>query len=207
MIEIIWDMLKIAFRFFKSKRMKKTAEQRLNSQKEWKPVFRDLIQETFTAKTRQDVIIRDVKRFDEYPDMSDGGRGPSSWFRAGLLSTYHRGILIGLHWNEIVETGDGQWRVLDIVNEDPERSKAVKVLLGGRIPFENIEFLEILGDEYYGYPHIYCHFSNEGGPYEGLGYYEEKQLFSDALPFYTEVVDLAAVREANERHGIVNPYL
>ena len=51
---------------------------------------------------RPDVIIRDVLRIDDYPELSEK-KGISSWFKVGLLDTYDRGILLGLEWVRLAQ--------------------------------------------------------------------------------------------------------
>jgi hypothetical protein len=43
--------------------------------------------------TRGDAIIRDIRRFDQYPnaDTSTWSRGASPWFKVELKDIYHRG--------------------------------------------------------------------------------------------------------------------
>src|SRR4051794_33895888 len=75
----------------------------------WKPLFGAEIWKNHHNKLRRDVIIRDMKRVDSYPETSDR-KGISAWFRAGLVDTYHRGILVGLGWERLRNhTASGQW--------------------------------------------------------------------------------------------------
>jgi len=44
------------------------------------------------------------------------------------------------------------------------------------------------GDEYYGFPHLYCHFvERKRQPYERVALFERKVL--DHFEFYTELAD------------------
>src|SRR5271168_1510919 len=56
----------------------------------WKPLFEAEVWKNYREKLRSDVVIRDMKRFDTYPDITEG-KGISPWFRVGLVDTYHRG--------------------------------------------------------------------------------------------------------------------
>ena len=58
-------------------------------------------------KLNSDAIIHDVDRVDDYPNSSDEEEGISSWFRVGLLETYHRGVKVGLRIGSLVETEKG----------------------------------------------------------------------------------------------------
>lgn len=182
-------------------------KQKIELRQKWKPRFEEHIRDHFARKLRSDVIIRDVKRIDQYPDTKDKEKGISSWFRLGLVGTYHRGILVAFQWNGLVEVGKGKFRFIDYGKDDQHtKDDALKVLQVGMIPFENIEDVDFEGDEYYNYPHIYCHFVHKGEPYERVAYFTQNQLFEDSLPFYTEVVEAKAVRETSRRLGVKSPY-
>ena len=70
------------------------------------------------------------------------------------------------------------------------------MILAGRIPFENIEAVDWDGDEYYYFPHIYCHFTNRKEPYESVDYYTEIQN-PHRRPHYSELVN---VKDVKRRH-------
>lgn len=108
--------------------------------------------------------MRDMRRVDSYPETNKR-RGISPWFRVGLLGTYHRGILLGLGWHNLVnDPALGGWRYHDWRQKDSEEPLGQKVVLIGKVPFESIEEVEWDGDEYYNYPHIYCYFKHEKQP-------------------------------------------
>src|SRR5579863_3175001 len=64
----------------------------------WKPQFERHIWENFKRELRTDVIIRNMKRLDEYPNLDENDKGVSPWFRLGLVGTYHRGIMLSHGW-------------------------------------------------------------------------------------------------------------
>ena len=81
-----------------SKRKHRPSPSEVARQREkWKPVFEERIWRRRKAGLSQDVIIRDVRRIDRYPNP-DASRGISPWFKVGLLGTYHRGIHVVLGW-------------------------------------------------------------------------------------------------------------
>jgi hypothetical protein len=183
-------------------------QQKIELRQKWKPRFEEHIRDHFARKLRSDVIIRDVKRVDQYPDIKEDEKGISAWFRLGLVGTYHRGILVAFQWNKLVKAGEGEFRFLDCDNDKQEaKDDALKVLQIGMIPFENIEDVDFEGDEYYNYPHIYCHFATKGEPYERVAYFTQNQLFEDSLPYHTEVVEAKAVRKTSRRLGVKSPYI
>ncbi len=149
-------------------------------------------------KLATDVIIRDMRRVDGYPDADAKRKGVSPWFRAGLMGTYHRGVLIGLRWETLTATPDSQWRFTR--HNDGEKGD-VNVVLIGHVPYENIESVDWDGDEYYGLPHIYCHFdARRKEPYEKLAFCEKREL--DDIPFYKEVALYKDVLKRSKPFGL-----
>ena len=58
----------------------------------------------------------------------------------------------------------------------------------GLVRYENVESVTWDGDEYYGFPHLYCHFvERKRQPYERVALFERKVL--DHFEFYTELAD------------------
>ena len=148
---------------------------------------------------RDDVIIRDMKRMNAYPEPSgEKVKGISPWFRAGLMDTYDRGILIGLRWGTLTKHG-ADWRYTN--HEAGERGD-ITVILIGSIRYEDIAEVDWVGDQYYGYPHIYCFFSHKGEPYERTAFYTEHPARSGRRRFFTEVAPYDEVRRRSRKLGI-----
>ena len=97
----VYNALKDTTGFLKRRIFGPSASEKLERRSEWKPVFEELILERRHRKLRSDVIIRDVRRLDQYPDTIDK-KGISSWFRVGLADTYHRGIQVALGIHSLV---------------------------------------------------------------------------------------------------------
>jgi hypothetical protein len=85
-----------------SRRRKLSTSEVVELRKKWKAEFEPRIWDTHKNKLRQDVIIRDMKRIDNYPDIDDNNKSKkcSPWFRAALVGTYHRGIYVGQTWEK-----------------------------------------------------------------------------------------------------------
>jgi hypothetical protein len=68
-------------------------QRRLSPQKivqlrqKWKNQFETKLLERRRAGLRNDVIIRDMRRLDNYPETEDKDKGISPWFRVGLMAT------------------------------------------------------------------------------------------------------------------------
>ena len=70
------------------------------------------------------------------------------------MNTYDKGIHVGLRFVGLKEIDDG-YRFVDHVNGE---ESDITALLMGDIPYDSIETVNMDGDEYYNYPHIYCYF-------------------------------------------------
>lgn len=197
-VAFLYNLAKDALRYLGGRRKpKRTPEERIRLQREWKPVLEEIIITNWRDDLRSDVIIRDVRRFDNYPETTEK-RGISPWFKVDLIDTYHRGILIGLRWGELIEMEGGKWR---FTNYQKNERGDIKVILAGKIPYEYIEHVDKDGDEYYYYPHIYCHFDHKGEPYESVDFYVQKQN-PGGRKFYVQVANYKEVRRTSKRLGI-----
>lgn len=175
-----WEFLPV----IGGKKRNLTPEQKIQFREKWRPIFDDYFLTAAHNNYRSDAIIHDLNRLDTYPASSEE-KGISSWFRIGLMGTYHRGVLLGLRWTYIERT-DGKWR------EVSKTETAMKVALLGEVPFEAIETVNFDGDEFYNKPHIFCHFDYKGGPYARVFYGEEYQLDPGFPYHYREIAEYVA---------------
>jgi hypothetical protein len=191
-----YTLVKDAWAYFRGKKRRLSQTEILQLRQRWKPDFEREIAERRKWGWNEDVIIRDVKRLQQYPDIAEKGKGISAWFKVGLMGTYHAGILAGLSWERIAELPNGGWRICDYATKEP----GIKVILIGEIPYERIEGVDWSGDEYYGEPHIFCHFDGpKGQPYERLVYCE-RRVASHGHPYFVDVALADDVREATAKH-------
>ena len=163
---------------------------------ELKKQFQDEIYKCRSQELRKDVIIRHVNRMDSYPEIVDTTKGVSSWFRVGLLDTYHRGIMVGLGYGTLSNGPEGL-RYTDYQNGE---HGDIKVLLIGKIPYEYIEGVHFDGDEYYNFPHIFCHYAKNGEPYEELVYCQEIDM-GNGHTYYKEVAKHEEVKQNSTSWG------
>jgi hypothetical protein len=189
-IKLGWGGVSGIWRFARRNKRNLSPQEKLELRAKWKPLFKDYIAKNHVEKLRGDVIVRDVRRMDHYPDAKES-RGISPWFRVGLVDTYERGIILGLRWEEIVEEGKG-YRVAE-----RDETDCIKVLLTGFVRFEDIESADWDGDGYYSYPHIYCYFDNKGEPYERVMFCTRGEL--DGWPYHTELVAAKSVRSRKKK--------
>ena len=194
----LYSLLKDCISLVRGKHRRLKPSEIIAQRLKWKPLFEAEVWKNYRDKLREDVIIRDMKRLDSYPETTDS-KGISPWFRGGLVDTYHRGIFVGLGWRTLTKQGTSeQWRFTD---RTAKESGDITVLLIGSIPYENVESVDWNGDEYYGYPHIYCFFSYKKEPYEHVGFYS-RTAPPDMPPFYTEIAPYDQVRRLSRKLGI-----
>jgi hypothetical protein len=160
--------------------------------------FQEEIYKCRANELRKDAIIRHVNRIDSYPETDDKSKGISAWFRVALLDTYHKGILVGLRFGTLSECSDG-WRFTNY--KDGEKGD-INVFMIGKIPYAYIEEVNLDGDEYYSYPHIYCHFANKGEPYEEIVFCEEVDM-GHGHPFYKELARYEDVRKNSKGKSVL----
>jgi len=105
--------------------------------------------------------------------------------------------MVGLQTHSLVwEEAEQNWRLADL-DEDVEKITAYLI---GYIPWENIEHIDLEGDEYYSFSHVFCWFRNARQPYERLASCERKEM-SNGIEFYTEIADMEAVKLTSEKYG------
>jgi hypothetical protein len=183
-LSIGYSALKDLLKFVKSKQKGLNPEETVKLRQKWKDEIKEKLQWIDDKVGYGEVIIRDVKQNDLYPEVEEKKKGISSWFRVEYLETYHRGIKVGLHFEKLIyEEKYKAWRLADYKNKEEGDINAYIV---GLIPFENIVSIDWNGDEYYSCPHIYCHFlSKRGEPYEELIFCEKRCL--DKSVYYREI--------------------
>ena len=183
-LSIGYSALKDLLKFVQSKQKGLNPEETVKHRQRWKDEIEEKFQWIDDKVGYGQIIIRDVKRNDLYPEIEDKKKGISPWFRVGHLGTYHRGIKVGLGIEELIyEEKYKAWRFADYKNKEEGNLNAYIV---GLIPFEYIANIDWSGDEYYSCPHIYCNFlSRKKEPYEEIVFCEKRRL--DESVYYSEI--------------------
>jgi hypothetical protein len=152
------DLLKL----IRGRRRNLSAEDRFASQQKWRDILESELSKCRNENLRHDIIIHDVKRPKFYPGGEPPEKGISPWFRVYFADMYHKGIAIssGIHELSFDEQFGG-WYLAEDLSKD-----YVKADLISYIPYEQIVHVDIDGDEYYSYPHLFCYFDIGGTPYE-----------------------------------------
>ena len=109
-----------------------------------------------------------------YP-VFDEGPGISNWFKLETFDFYNNGIegILNIEY-ALGSKNTRKWSSLK--NDEYERCfphgfTVVKVFQTGKIPWRNIQHVDLRGDNFYNCPHFYCLYADNGMPYEGFGYY------------------------------------
>ena len=195
---LLYNMAKDTIARALPNRRRITHEERMARREKWRPLFAEELHRCRTEKLRQDVIIHDVARPNEYPEAKDTKRRMSSWVRLGLGAQYHKGIEVALSVNALVwEESEESWRLLGI-GEAAEETKTAYLI--GYIPYESIVSVNFEGDEYYTFPHIFCHFEFRGQPYERLAFCE-RIVPPHGRPFFTEIESVEQVKLTSQKMG------
>lgn len=195
---LLYSIIKDAWASIRGRKRRLDQAEVLGLRTKWKAEVEERLWQRRKERLSDDIIVRDVRRIDDYPDAKPG-KGISPWFKAGLMGTYHRGILVGLQWYELKQENDGAWRRLDYSNGEKADLNA---LLIGRVRYENIESIDWDGDHFYSEPHIYCYFvEKRGQPYEDLVYCEKCSL-GNGREFFRDVAPYDAVRKLSRKRGV-----
>lgn len=158
--------------------------------------FQEEIYQCRAKKLRQDVIVRHIDRVDNYPNVDEEAKGISPWFKAYLLDTYEKGIVLGLRLGGMKEC-EGGYRYVDHANGEKSDTTA---LLMADVPYDSIEAVNMEGDKYYHYPHIYCYFDFNGEPYERKWFAQQIDL-PHGHPYFKEIAGYHDVVRNNPREG------
>lgn len=172
---------------------------RIQHREKLRMIFEEEIYRCRAEKLRQDVIVRHVDRADSYPHIDDKEKGISPWFRVGLLDTYERGIVLGLRIGGLVKC-EGGLRFADWVNGE---ELDINAWLMGDVPYDSIEAVNIEGDKYYNFPHIYCYFDFNGEPYERLWFCEKIEQ-PHGHPYFKHIADYNDVVANNPKEGTLH---
>lgn len=173
------------------KKPKRTPAELVQHREKLRPIFEKEILRCRHEKLRKDAIIRHVDRIDSYPNANESKSGISPWFKVALVDTYHKGIMVILS-AERLYIHDGRY-----TNKKGNSEEEVRAYLVGKIPYEDIEAVNMDGDEYYYFPHIYCHFSHNNEPYEKLVYCQEVDM-NNGHVYYSELVSFADVQKQSK---------
>lgn len=131
-----------------------------------------------------------VHRIDDrtYPNI-DEKPGISAWFKLEILDFYHGGLecILDLQY-ALVDSETRKWSLISYERSKfsfPPRFSKWKVFVTGKIPWRNILYYDMQGDQYYPQPHVYCAFAESGEPYEGRGFF----LLSDGREWELQAED------------------
>ncbi len=88
-----------------------------------------------------------------------------------------------------------------------DQKETVHAVLTGYVRYENIEHVNWDGDEYYGFPHIYCHFDEKGKtPHEKLMFCEQCKSEPGGFVYYRELSSFDEVEKLSKSMGTSRYY-
>jgi len=157
---------------------------RIQHREKLRKQFEEELYKCRAEKLRQDVIVRHVDRVDDYPSTHHNKPGVSPWFRVGFLDLYERGIVLCLRVGGLKEC-EGGYRFVDYVNNE---GADLTTWLMADVPYDSIEAVNMDGDKYYPFPHIYCYFDFKGEPYERK-WFAEKIDRPHGHPYFKKIAE------------------
>lgn len=63
------------------------------------------------GNTRDEIVVRDLKRMDNYPDVDDSTKGISPWFRVGYKGLYTSGVEVFLSMPMYAVIKNDKWEL------------------------------------------------------------------------------------------------
>lgn len=135
-----------------------------------------------------------------YPEP-DESPGISGWFKLEILDFYHGGLecILDLKY-ALLDSRTRTWSLLSYEQSKepfPPRFSMAKVYLTGKIPWRNILFCDMRGDQHHAEPHLYCEFAESGMPYEGWGFFLATNGYESELRS-EDKLELEALTESAE---------
>ncbi|MBY3203477.1 hypothetical protein EHI47_23245 [Rhizobium leguminosarum] len=190
------DGLKTGWRFLRRNKRNLSPQEKIKLRLKWQPEFQQWWYRQVKGKLTPEIVIRDLRRLDEYPDIKPSRR-TSSWFRALIMQTYERGIVISLAYGNLTEDENGKWRHTNhTFKEDGPRC-----VLAGFIPYDFIDNVDWDGDRYYYSPNVFCYFDGERhSPFERVMYCQMWDF--DGVPQVRELGMYKDISRYSKRHGV-----
>ncbi|MCB1505923.1 MAG: hypothetical protein KDJ47_13180 [Hyphomicrobiaceae bacterium] len=188
-------------RLWKGRRGQLKPEEIVQLRLTWKPIFDEWLMQMRRKNIGRDVTVKDVRRLDEYPEVNEDIQGISPWFRAGLVATNDRGLLLLLDW---VSLSDEALDFLQLqgIREDNAKETGNAALVG-YVPFEQVVQFDKNGDDYSTRPSLYLHFdAKREGPYERIALCIRKEMKDCGAEWYSEICEIDEYRDACLKLGI-----
>jgi hypothetical protein len=139
---VAYSAVTSGWKFWRGRKRRLTPQETLAARAKWKPTFTEWLQNQNHQRLRTDVVIRDIKRIDKYPDIDERDKGISAWFRSGIVDTYEKGILLGLRIVELKHDTDKGGFYFPPKGERGD----VRLMFAGFVPYENIESVDWEGE-------------------------------------------------------------
>lgn len=117
------------------------------------------------------LILRSIDD-DTYPQSEARLGVARGWLEVSTYDFYHDGIEVILSSVDIAVADDETWSTVPVGYAlDSDRYKVIRAFEVARIPFEHIVEYDLIGDEFYRQPHLFCLFAANGLPFAEYRYY------------------------------------
>ncbi len=127
-----------------------------------------------------EMILHDVED-SLYPEFDD--RAPSGWMKLEMFDLYFGGIEVILDGTEGIIDANGNWSTIEYgIEFDKSLFREITIWAIARLPYDCIVDYDMDTDDYYHGPHVYCHYWNNGSPWESFRfvYTDDKHTFANA---------------------------
>ncbi|WP_025596129.1 hypothetical protein [Agrobacterium tumefaciens] len=190
------DAFKGGWRLLMRNNRRLTPTQKLELRLKWQPEFEKWFYTQVRDKLDPEIVIRDLRQMDVFPDIPKNPRGAPAWFRTLLIGTYERGIIVSLAYGNLMQVGD-KWRHAD----HKANEKGPRCVLAGFIPYDFIDGVNWQPDLYYSSPNVFCYFDGvRRRPFEKVMYCQQWDY--DGSPQVRELGGFHEVRKLSRKLGV-----
>jgi hypothetical protein len=128
-----------------------------------------------------EMILHDVED-TLYPEF-DPNRAPSGWMKLEMFDLYFGGLEVILDGTAGLIDENGNWCTIDYDHDNSKSTfRKITVWAIARLPYDCIVDYDLDTDDYYHGPHVYCHYWNDGSPWESYRfvYTDDSHTFLNA---------------------------
>jgi hypothetical protein len=198
------DLIKSAYGWIRGRRALLSNEEILARRLKWKPIFDERLAEVRRDRLGRDVTIRDINRLNQYPNIDEGKKGISPWFRVGLAGTTETSLLLNLGW---MTPNPEAIKFLELQGLQLQNALELgNAALIGYVPFEQIVDVRWDSDDYNTRSSIFLHFdAQKGEPYSRLALCRRKTMDGHntyQIEWYSEICGLLRYQDACCKLGL-----
>jgi len=195
-LRLVLDAFRGGWRFLTRNKRSLTPTQKLELRLKWQPEFENWLHKQVRDKLEPQIVIRDLRRMDVFPDIPKSSRGARAWFRTLIIATYERGIVVSLAHGNLMPVGE-KWRYADHKADE----SGPRCVLAGFIPYDLIDGVNWQPDPYYSSPSVFCYFDGlQRRPFEKVAFCQQWDF--DGFPHVRELGSFEDVHKLSKKFGV-----